>query len=93
MKKGLKIIDGLYINMDHIVTLEVVSEDLVIGLDSTSESTPNSLYIALKDDAFSSDRMSGFRVNGIEHVEIQELHRIKREIYNYLGIAEPVLIK
>jgi len=33
-----------------------------------------------------------FEVTGIVYVEIQHLHRIKRELSDYLGVDEPTLI-
>lgn len=93
MKKGLKIIDGLYLNMDHIVTFEITSKELIIGLNAAVVFIPDFLHISFKECSPLGKKDEGFEVTGIVFVDLSHLHRIKREISDYLRIDEPTLIK
>ena len=92
MKKGLKIIDGLFLNMDHIVTFEITTEELIIGLNAVAMYIPDFLHISFKEGVSMGKEDRDFEVTGIVYVEIQHLHRIKRELSDYLGVDEPTLI-
>ncbi|MEJ6123598.1 hypothetical protein MT390_17290 [Vibrio sp. 2-Bac 85] len=93
MRKGLKIIDGLYLNMANIVTFEVASEELIVGLNAAAVYIPDFLHISFNEEEPLGKEDLGFEVTGIVYVEINHLHRIKREISNYLGVDELALIK
>lgn len=89
MSKCTKIFDNLYLNLKQIVTFEVVSEEqLIIVTNAHPETAANIFVITVSNEA---DVSLGKATEGFVYVEIQELHRIKREISKYLGIKQPKL--
>ncbi len=79
MAKALKIESGRYFNMDHVVTFSLANE--TIEVTSTIQAfTP--IHIGIKGKTDYADYF----------VSIQDFHRIKRELCDYMGIDEPTLI-
>ncbi|EOD9419928.1 hypothetical protein ACXZ7L_06380 [Vibrio campbellii] len=79
MAKALKIESGRYLNMDHVVTFSLANE--TIEVTSTIQAF-TSIRIGIKGKTDYADYF----------VSIQEFHRIKRELCDYMGIDEPTLI-
>jgi len=88
MRKCTKIIENFYLNLNQIVTFEVISDvQLIIITNADSQFSSGELLITLSEDP----NELGKATEGLIYVELQELHRIKREISKYLGIKEPKL--
>jgi len=86
MSKYTKIFEGFYLNLKQIVTFEITSnEQIIINTNAHFESASSQICINLTEDT----KELGSASEGIIYVELQELHRIKREISTYLGIKEP----
>ncbi|ABU72846.1 hypothetical protein [Vibrio campbellii] len=79
MAKALKIESGRYLNMDHVVTFSLANG--TIEVTSTIQAF-TSIHIGIKGKTDYADYF----------VSIQEFHRIKRELCDYMGIDEPTLI-
>jgi hypothetical protein len=79
MAKALKIESGRYLNMDHVVTFSLANE--IIEITSIIQSF-TSIHIGMKGKADCADYF----------VSVQEFHRIKRELCDYMGIDEPTLL-
>jgi len=91
MSKCTRIFDNLYLNLKQIVTFEVISDDqLHIVTSAPHETIASDMLITFSPD---TDTVLGKATAGFIYVELQELHRIKREISKYLGIKEPKLAK
>ncbi|KIP77490.1 MULTISPECIES: hypothetical protein [Vibrio] len=79
MAKALKIESGRYLNMDQVVTFELSHDS--IKVTSTVESFAH-VYIGIDGKTEYADCF----------VSVQDFHRIKRELCDYMGIDEPTLL-
>jgi len=88
MSKSTKITEGFYLNLKQIVTFEVISdEQIIIITNANFESASSQLIITISKKPDEQSRAT----DGVIYVKLQELHRIKRDVSNYLGIKEPKL--
>lgn len=78
MKKGLKIDNNFYLNMDAIITWRVSSEGISIMTSAKTEN--NHFLISTKEP-----ELGTFPVYFI--VSLQEMKRIIKEISEYMGVA------
>ena len=86
MSKCTKIFENLYLNLKQIVTFEVIADDqLHIITSAPHDSEASDMLITFSPDL---DIKLGKPTAGFIYVELQELHRIKREISKYMGIKE-----
>lgn len=76
INKALKIESGRYLNMDHVVTFELAHD--AIKITSTIQAF-SAVYIGIEGRTDYADYF----------VSVQEFHRIKRELCDYMGIDEP----
>jgi len=86
MSKCIQIFEGFHLNLKQIVTFDVIAnEQIIINTNAHFESASSQICITLTEDP----KELGSASEGIIYVELQELHRIKREISTYFGIKEP----
>lgn len=91
MSKYTKIFDNLYLNLKQIVTFEVIADEQIkIVTSAHPETNVSEMLITFSPDL---DTVLGRATEGFIYVELQELHRIKREISKFMGIKEPRLKK
>ncbi len=79
MKKGLRIQGNFYINMDHIIEWSFDKDSLRI---STVLCDGDYAYIIVADSIKDEDQRCSHKVT------VNELHRIKREIAEYMGVDQ-----
>ena len=83
MKKCIHIVDGFYLNLELIATFYFIDDTQIqigFGIEENA--------IIIEHDA---DKKSGRYNQNFIRVNIQELHRIKRELCSFFEIDEPKL--
>lgn len=73
MRKALNLSGNLYLNMDNIVSWEIGNDSITITNNADAQS--NLFYITTKPNS-SSDIVT----------TREEVHRIKRELEDYMGV-------
>ncbi|ELI0633628.1 hypothetical protein Q8344_001235 [Vibrio harveyi] len=79
MAKALKIESGRYLNMDHVVTFSLANDFIEI---TAAIETFTSIHIGIEGKTDYADYF----------VSIQDFHRIKRDLCDYMGIDDPSLL-
>lgn len=78
MKKGLRITDQFYLNMESICYF--IKDDDSLQIETSTSSADKIIDIFLENSGIKSDATLSFSV------KINELKRIEREVLQYLGV-------